>query len=79
MGELDLPRLTPDRVDTNILFFRVDPSLGTAANFCQGLKKRGLLMLPLAIDKIRAVTHLSVNLDDARRAIEIVKDELSGR
>jgi threonine aldolase len=77
--ELDLLEMNPDQVDTNILFFQVDPSLGTADEFCERLKKRGLLLLPTAVDKVRAVTHLSVNLDDARRAIEIIKNELTGR
>ena len=53
--------------------------MGTAEAFCQRLKARGLLMLPTAVDKVRAVTHLGLNLDDARRAIEIMKDELSER
>ncbi len=77
--ELELLELHPDQVDTNLLFFRVDPSLGTADEFCQRLKERGLLMLPIAVDRVRAVTHLGVNLDDARRAIEIIKEELASR
>ena len=77
--EIDLLDLSPDQVDTNLLFFQVDPSLGTADEFCRRLGKRGLLMLPTSVDKIRAVTHLGVNLDDARRAIEIIKHELSSR
>jgi len=31
------------------------------------------------VDRVRAVTHLSVNFDDARRAIEIIKEELASR
>ena len=77
--EIDLLELSPDQVDTNLLFFQVDSSLGTADEFCRRLGKRGLRMLATSVDKIRAVTHLGVNLDDARRAVEIIKDELTSR
>ncbi len=66
--------LRPETVDTNILFFRVDPALAGAAEFCHRLGRQGLLMLPTATDTVRAVTHLDVNLDAADRAVEILKD-----
>jgi threonine aldolase len=71
---IDELQLDPDRVDTNMVFFRVDPTSGTAREFCQRLRERGLLMLPTAPTKIRAVTHLDVDGDDVDRAIAIIKD-----
>lgn len=66
--------LAPDQVDTNILFFRVDPGCGSAELFCQRMKERGLLMLPTTPTVIRAVTHLDVNMDDANRAVKILQE-----
>ncbi len=66
--------LDPDRVDTNMIFFRVDPARGTAREFAEALHKHGLLMLATAPTKIRAVTHLDVNAEDVDRAIAILKE-----
>lgn len=67
-------KLASDTVDTNIVIFQVDPSLGTAAEFCAHLKDRGLLMLAVAAQQVRAVTHLDVNEADAVRAGEILAE-----
>jgi threonine aldolase len=69
---IDTLRLVPDQIDTNILIFRVDPALGSAAEFCQRLKQAGLLTLPISATTIRAVTHLDVTTEDVRRAGQIV-------
>jgi threonine aldolase len=71
IGEL---RLDPERVDTNLVFFCVDPVWGSAKEFSDALKERGLLMLPLGPDRLRAVTHLDVNGNDVERAIEILQE-----
>jgi threonine aldolase len=65
-------RLDPDTVDTNILFFQIDAALGTAAEFCERLRREGLLMLVTAPTRVRAVTHLDVTAADAERALEIL-------
>jgi len=67
-------QLASDQIDTNLLFFRVDPAVGSAAEFSTRLQERGLGMLPTAPTTIRAVTHLDVNADDVDRAIEILRD-----
>jgi len=72
--QIDGLRLRPEVVDTNLLFFHVDPALGTAAEFSARLKERGLLMLATAPTTIRAVTHLDVDGDDVERAIGILKE-----
>jgi threonine aldolase len=75
--QIDRLQLCPDTIDTNLLFFRVDPSWGTAADFSACLKQRGLLMNASAPNTIRAVTHLNVTTADVDRAIGILK-EVSG-
>jgi threonine aldolase len=67
-------QLTGDAVDTNMLFFGVDPAWGTAAEFAIKLKEHGLLMLATAPQTIRAVTHLDVTAADVDRAVEILKE-----
>ena len=64
--------LDPEVVDTNILFFKVDPTLGTAAEFSTRLAEAGMLTLPLDATRVRAVTHLNVDANDVERAIEIL-------
>ncbi|HEY1785863.1 MAG TPA: GntG family PLP-dependent aldolase [Pirellulales bacterium] len=65
--------LCPSRVETNIVIFRVDAHLGSAAEFCAVLKDRGLLVLPIGQRLVRAVTHLDVNREAIRRAGAIVE------
>jgi threonine aldolase len=65
-------KLVGDTVDTNMVIFTVDASLGTAAEFCTRLKDAGLLMLAIGAQQIRAVTHLDVDANDTARAGEII-------
>ncbi len=66
--------LLGDAVDTNIVIFRVDETLGTAAEFCQRLKNQGLRMLAIGPQAVRAVTHLDVDGADTARACEILAE-----
>ncbi len=74
----DRLRLEPDAIDTNIVYFRVDPACGTAAEFCAALARHGLRMLPLGPALVRAVTHLDVCRDDVDRALQIVAEVARG-
>ena len=66
--------LEPDHADTNIVIFRVEPALGTAAEFCQRLEEHGLLLLAIGPQQVRAVTHLDVDGADTERAGEILAE-----
>ena len=63
---IDEFELRPAVIDTNIVIFAVDPKLGTATEFATALKDRGLFMLSVGPQLIRAVTHLDVDGDDVR-------------
>jgi threonine aldolase len=65
-------QLMSDEIDTNMLFFRVDPAWGTAAEFLEQSKKQGVWMLSTAPATIRAVTHLDISTSDVERTIEIM-------
>jgi threonine aldolase len=62
------------QVDTNIVFFDVDPALGTANEVCDWLNHAGVWMIALAPQRIRAVTHLGVTDQDIDRAIEALEN-----
>jgi threonine aldolase len=62
--DVDGITLDPPRIETNIVYFLVDPKLGTAMDFAARLRKHGLLVGALGKQQIRAVTHLDVNRDD---------------
>jgi threonine aldolase len=73
---IDELQLHPESVDTNLVFFRVDSAWGTAPQFSEALKQRGVLMLPTGPQMLRAVTHLDVSSDDVDRAVEAFEDAL---
>jgi threonine aldolase len=64
--------LVGDAVDTNIVIFQVDPAIGTAESLCKRLAEEGLLMLAIAAQQVRAVTHLDVDRAATTRAAEIL-------
>ncbi len=66
--------LVGETVDTNIVIFHVEPTLGTAAEFCERLKAAGLLMLAIGPQQVRAVTHLDVDAAATARACEILAE-----
>lgn len=61
-----------EAVQTNMVFFDVDPALGNAAQFCERLKASGLLALPAGPHRVRTVLHLDVSKSDVDRAIAII-------
>jgi threonine aldolase len=66
--------LTPATVDTNIVIFRVAPALGTAAQFVAALSERGVQMLAIGAQQVRAVTHLDVSNAQCRQAGDAIAD-----
>jgi threonine aldolase len=66
--------LTPEVVDTNIVIFRVDPKLGTAAQFVAALSEQGVQMLAIGAQQVRAVTHLDVNAGQCNQAGDTIRE-----
>lgn len=64
--------LSFDRVDTNIVLFDVAERLGTAEDFCERLRQQDVRMMPIARQRVRAVTHLDVSLEDCREAAALL-------
>ena len=66
-------RLTPPEVETNLVWFEVDPDLGTAADVVAALKGQGVLVHAAGPHTARACTHLDVSAAQAERAAETIR------
>lgn len=70
-------KLVPDDVQTNLIWFRIDPAAGDARQLTERFFERGVLVHPLGSHTLRACTHLDVSAQDVRRAadalVEIMK------
>ncbi|MEZ6108611.1 MAG: GntG family PLP-dependent aldolase [Pirellulaceae bacterium] len=70
------PHLTlePERVETNIVIFRVAEAWGgDAARFVARLEEQGVRSFPFSRRHVRLVTHMHISTDDALKAGEIVE------
>jgi len=54
-------------VETNIVIFKVDPSLGTASDIVQRFRSEGILAMAFSKQSIRMVTHLDVDRSKIER------------
>ena len=70
--------LWPEEVETNIVIFRVDPKLGSAAEFAAELKAQSVWSLAIGPQQVRMVTHLDVTEAQCRQAATILR-ETAGR
>jgi len=69
-------RLDPPEVETNIIYFEVDPDFGTAKEVAQLLKPRGVLVQTPGPHTLRACTHLDVSAAQAEQAAETIRQTL---
>jgi len=61
LAEIPGIRIDPGLVETNIVYFDLEPQLAPAENFVNRLKSAGVLMMATGPARVRAVTHLDVN------------------
>jgi threonine aldolase len=66
-------RLEPAEVETNLVWFNVDRSLGTARDVAAALKERGVLVHAAGPQRLRACTHLDVSAAQVTRAAEALR------
>jgi threonine aldolase len=66
----------PVPVQTNMVFFDLAPPLPAAGDLCDALRARGVLMLPTAPRRIRAVCHIDVPATAVDLAIDAAADAL---
>ena len=62
-----------DDVETNLVFFEVDPKLGNAAQLAAALLERGVKVGASGAQRLRACTHLDVSRDDLLKAADVMR------
>jgi threonine aldolase len=65
--------IRPEDVESNLVFFEVDPAYGPAANLMAGLLEHRVRMLPIGPQRIRACTHLDVDREDVLAAAQAIR------
>jgi threonine aldolase len=77
----DTPGLSlwPAEVETNLVWFRVDPELGTPKDVAAALKQHGILIHPSGPKTARACTHLDVSSAQMERAADVIRKTLRKR
>ena len=73
LARIEELRLDPSRVQTNMVFFAMEPS--RFKNLQADLKERGILIS--GREKVRLVTHLDITSEDVQVVIEAFKDYFS--
>lgn len=71
----EVPGLTlvPPEVETNLVWFEVDPAVGTAKDVVGRLREKGVLVAALGKTVVRAVTHLDVTGEQCRAAADVIR------
>jgi threonine aldolase len=83
-GLADYPQIEiqPARVVTNIVIFSLRDSTGrrldkaTTDLFVQKCQERGVLIMAISADKIRAVTHYGIDTEDIKTALQAIRHVL---
>lgn len=66
-------QITPEEVETNLVFFEISPDLGTPALFAARLAAQGVRLNPAGPQRLRACTHLDVSREDILRAAAAIR------
>jgi threonine aldolase len=66
-------RLDPPSVETNLVWFEVDPALTTAPALAAELKEKGVLVHPAGPTTLRACTHLDVSSSEIEFAAKTLR------
>ncbi|MCA9034396.1 MAG: aminotransferase class I/II-fold pyridoxal phosphate-dependent enzyme [Planctomycetaceae bacterium] len=66
-----------ETLETNLVYFSVDPSFGSAVQMVAALQKAGVLLFPMGGQRMRAVTHLNVSAEDMHRTADILRQCLA--
>jgi len=74
LAEIDGISASAEETESNLVFFEIDPELGTAIQLATALKQRGVNVGPMGGQRMRAATHLDVTASDISTAVDAVKD-----
>lgn len=79
ISQLEPIRVNPEEVESNIVFFEVEPAWGTAVELSKQLSAAGVRINALGRQRLRAVTHLDVSRDQVEQAASVMEQIVSGR
>jgi len=67
--------LTPPQVETNLVWFRLDPAVAKGPQLCEALRRRGVLVGNTGGGQdLRACTHLDVNRKQVEHAARVFEE-----
>ena len=72
----DSPTVRPSAPETNIVMLDLLREADTADRVIPRLAERGVLVVPFAARRLRAVTHLDVSRADVERAAGVIREVL---
>ena len=72
LATIDGLKVDPDSIQTNIVIFEIDPSVGSAPEVLQALAEAGVKVTPSRAQTLRMVTHRQVDSADVEEALERV-------
>lgn len=87
LAEVEGISINPGEVESNLVFFNIDPALGTASEFGARTAARGIRVCPIGgTHRVRVCTHLDISrgqIDEAvpilAQALHASPDESSGK
>lgn len=74
ISNIDGIHINVEHVESNLVFFELDPERGTSAQLSARLLERGVKINPSGSQRLRACTHLDVTREDVLRAAEAVRE-----
>ncbi|MEX1094487.1 MAG: GntG family PLP-dependent aldolase, partial [Planctomycetales bacterium] len=74
VAEIEGLSVDPEEVETNLVFFEVDPELGTPEQISAALRERGVLINSSGPRRMRACTHLDVSREDVLAATSVLAE-----
>ena len=73
----DCRHVTARKPETNLVFFEIDPAWGSAQTVQEEAARRGVWVIAMGQQVVRAAIHLHISKDDITRAAKILREILS--
>src|SRR5690606_337003 len=70
--------ISPEEVETNLVYFELDPKFGSAERLALRLQDRGVGLYDLGPQRLRACTHLDLTRESLLQAARIVEEVMAG-
>jgi threonine aldolase len=78
LAQVDGVAVDLERLETNIVVFRLAKGARDAATVTERAAERGVLVFAFGPRTLRAVTHLDVGAGDCRRAADVLAQAIAG-